>query len=128
MSRVDEVEKTIISITRCAENYRVESNALQHQIRTLAAEMDERDEIITKLLEMLMPLPDEDPSPYWEGYCEYCGWFGLTSSCEEESPGESDTNVLCPECGNCVDELVGRHEGRIAATYTRACEIAGRTE
>ena len=67
MSRVDEVEKTIISITRCAENYRVESNALQHQIRTLAAEMDERDEIITKLLEMLMPLPDEDPSPYWEG-------------------------------------------------------------
>lgn len=46
MSRVHEVEKTIITITRCAVNYRVESDILQRLCRTLAAENAElRNEV-----------------------------------------------------------------------------------
>jgi len=41
MSRLDETKQTIKSILHCAENFRVESDALQHLARTLAAEVDE---------------------------------------------------------------------------------------
>lgn len=38
VSRLEEVEQTIKSILHCAENFRVESDALQHLARALAAE------------------------------------------------------------------------------------------
>ena len=68
MSRLDNTEQTIKSITRYAENFRVESHALGDLARTLAAEVDARDEVITKLLDLTAPHVDEFGNRQWWQY------------------------------------------------------------
>ncbi len=47
-----------------------------------------------------------DLKSWWVAYCEGCRWQGLSSECGGGQPtcaGDYD-DVLCPICGNCVDE------------------------
>ena len=98
-SRREEVEEQIKSILRCAENFRVESNALQYQCRTLADEVDARDAIIDKLIALLAT--NEHWCPCAEAGCLAC------------------------TCEDCNHERIGKYRAQIKL-HARACEIAGR--
>lgn len=127
-SRREEVEASIKWIMSAGISGGAITPNMRDLARTLADEVDERDAVITKLLAMLEPMPDDSPLPYWKAHCDECGWFGLSSSCELERYEAGDCDVLCPLCHNTVDEMGGHDEARIAAIHARACEIAGRKE
>ena len=64
MSRRDEVEAEIISADgQYCDGAWIGPESLRHLVRTLAAEVDQRDATITVLLEMLGP---EKHRPSWE--------------------------------------------------------------
>lgn len=90
------------------------------------AEVAARDEIIGKLLEMLV-VPEDDPEQ-WAAACCECGWIGMSMSCEANYYEAGDCDVLCPECGAPVDELGCKRQVLVAHLHAAALEIAGRKE
>lgn len=104
MSRLEETE-SVINCTDWCNGWEGEARSMHHIARTLAAEVDARDEVITKLLAMLKPEPEH---PKWGyGICESCGWHGCFSSFVGRAGGELEDNdeALCPLCGDAVQDV-----------------------
>lgn len=97
----------------------------EERAKALEAEVDHQKATINGILNILRPL-GRGPEVYWEAWCPACGWFGFSCNCVLESPNHDDSNVLCPLCGACVEDMCGTVQGRIKATYERVLAIVER--
>lgn len=67
MSRLDETE-SVINCTDWCNGWEGEARSMHHIARTLAAEVDARDAVITELLDLTAPHVDDFGNRQWWQY------------------------------------------------------------